>query len=70
MPKQAPNITQSPAAAFYQRLCEQASVALIATDREFRVVFWITVVLNCGGLVWLHTAAGQAQLEQLLASIV
>lgn len=32
---------------------------------EFRVVFWITVLLNCAGLVWLHTSAGQAKLEQL-----
>ena len=35
---------------------------------EFRVVFWATVLLNCGGLVWLHTSDGQAKLEQLLGT--
>ena len=35
---------------------------------EFRGVFWITVLLNCAGLVWLHTSAGQAKLEQLFGT--
>jgi uncharacterized membrane protein YsdA (DUF1294 family)/cold shock CspA family protein len=33
---------------------------------EFRVVFWATVLLNCAGLIWLHTPAGKTKLEQLL----
>lgn len=32
---------------------------------SFRVVFWITVVLNCAGFAWLHTADGRAVLELL-----
>ena len=29
----------------------------------FRIVFWTAVLLNCAGLAWLHTAAGQAFLR-------
>jgi uncharacterized membrane protein YsdA (DUF1294 family)/cold shock CspA family protein len=32
---------------------------------EFRIVFWVTVLLNCGGLIWLHTSVGRAWLYQL-----
>lgn len=32
----------------------------------FRAVFRVTVLLNCGGLAWLHTPGGQAVLNQLL----
>jgi uncharacterized membrane protein YsdA (DUF1294 family)/cold shock CspA family protein len=32
----------------------------------FRIVLWIAVMLNCAGLAWLHTAAGQAFLRQVL----
>ena len=32
---------------------------------SFRVVFWITVILNCAGLAWLHSADGRAILERL-----
>jgi len=50
--------------------------ALIAQQTErhktqkasFRVVFWLTVFLNCATFVWLHTADGRAYLEQLLGS--
>jgi len=30
---------------------------------SFRIVFWTAVLLNCAGLAWLHTAAGQAFLR-------
>ena len=33
---------------------------------SFRVTLWITVLLNCTGLVWLHTSEGLAFLRQLL----
>ncbi len=29
-----------PTADFYQRVCEEASVALIATDRDMRIICW------------------------------
>ena len=36
---------------------------------SFRIVFWATVLLNCGGLIWLHTIEGRAYLNLLLARI-
>jgi len=33
---------------------------------SFRVTLWFTVLLNCAGLVWLHTPEGMAFLGQLL----
>jgi uncharacterized membrane protein YsdA (DUF1294 family)/cold shock CspA family protein len=33
---------------------------------SFRVTLWFTVLLNCAGLVWLHTSEGLAFLRQLL----
>jgi uncharacterized membrane protein YsdA (DUF1294 family)/cold shock CspA family protein len=35
---------------------------------SFRIVFWATVLVNCAGLAWLHTADGQDALDRLLAS--
>jgi len=32
---------------------------------SFRIVLWIAVLLNCAGLVWLHTAEGRDFLQQL-----
>ncbi|MCH9696226.1 MAG: cold shock and DUF1294 domain-containing protein [Gammaproteobacteria bacterium] len=36
---------------------------------SFRVFLWFTILLNCTGLVWLHTADGSAYLSRLLESI-
>ena len=33
---------------------------------SFRVVLWINVFLNCGAIVWLHTASGRVVLYSLL----
>ena len=33
---------------------------------SFRVVFWITVLMNCAGLIWLHTSEGRTVLLRLL----
>ena len=33
---------------------------------SFRVVLWFTVLLNCAGLAWLHTAEGLAFLGRFL----
>lgn len=35
---------------------------------RFRVVFWLTVLLNCASLVWLHTSDGQARLQQVFGA--
>lgn len=37
--------------------------------QSFRFVFWITVLLNCGGFIWLFTPTGAATLKSLLAVI-
>lgn len=36
--------------------------------RSFRVVFWLTVVLNAAALAWLHTPAGNVQLDAMLGN--
>lgn len=33
---------------------------------SFQIVFWFIVVLNCAGLVWLHTEEGLVYLRQLI----
>lgn len=38
-----------------------------STKQEFRVVFWLTVIVNCAALVWLFTQSGQALLQSVLA---
>jgi uncharacterized membrane protein YsdA (DUF1294 family) len=40
-----------------------------SSKKEFRVIFWITVVINCGVFAWLFTDAGQRTLLGILASI-
>jgi uncharacterized membrane protein YsdA (DUF1294 family)/cold shock CspA family protein len=34
---------------------------------SFLAVFWVTVLINCGALLWLHTARGQGALQALLS---
>jgi uncharacterized membrane protein YsdA (DUF1294 family) len=34
---------------------------------SFRVIFWITVIINCAALAWLQTHQGQAALQALFA---
>lgn len=38
-----------------------------SAKQEFRVVFWLTVIVNCAALVWLFTQSGQAMLQSVLA---
>jgi uncharacterized membrane protein YsdA (DUF1294 family)/cold shock CspA family protein len=38
-----------------------------STKRSFQLAFWLTVLLNCGALVWLFTPAGTAILRSLMA---
>ncbi len=33
--------------------------------KAFRMVFWLTVILNVAGLVWLHTSSGSVFLQSL-----
>ena len=37
---------------------------------SFRIVFWVTVLLNCFVLVWMHTESGQTAMEVALKNIV
>lgn len=50
-----------PGALVAQRVLRHKS-----SKRSFRVVFWLTVVLNVAALVWLHTPTGEAQLDKVL----
>lgn len=35
----------------------------------FRIVFWITVLANCGALAWLHMESAAADFRQLMQSL-
>lgn len=37
---------------------------------SFRAVFWLTVLINCAVLVWLHTEDGQAVVGAVMKNIV
>jgi len=34
--------------------------------QSFRLVFWVTVLLNCGTFVWLFTPTGAAKIQSLI----
>ncbi len=38
--------------------------------QSFRLVFWVTVLLNCGLFVWLFMASGSAALKSLIGGAV
>jgi uncharacterized membrane protein YsdA (DUF1294 family)/cold shock CspA family protein len=38
--------------------------------QSFRLVFWVTVLLNCGAFVWLFTQNGAARLQSLINTIM
>lgn len=38
--------------------------------QPFRSVFWLTVLLNCCGFIWLFTATGSATLQSLITSVM
>lgn len=38
--------------------------------QSFRLVFWLTVLLNCGIFAWLFTSTGADRLRALIASVV
>jgi uncharacterized membrane protein YsdA (DUF1294 family)/cold shock CspA family protein len=47
-------------------LLAQQTLRHKSKKRYFRVVLWITVLLNCAAFAWLHTAEGSAFLQQLM----
>lgn len=47
-------------------LLAQQTLRHKSSKTSFRVVFWVTVLLHGGALVWLHTAEGRDFLQQLL----
>ena len=49
-----------PGAAFAQQTLRNKS-----RKKEFRIVYWITVLINLGGLIWLHTPSGNEILALL-----
>ena len=38
--------------------------------QSFRLVFWVTVLLNCGAFAWLFTQNGAARLQSLINTIM
>jgi len=34
--------------------------------QSFQIIFWVTVMLNCGMLIWLHTTEGSTVLRSIL----
>ncbi|PSJ17359.1 DUF1294 domain-containing protein [Nitrosomonas supralitoralis] len=34
--------------------------------QSFQITFWATVIINCGGLIWLHTVEGSVVLHSIL----
>ena len=47
-------------------LLAQQTLRHKSTKSSFKVVLWITVLLNCGAFAWLHTVEGQVLLIQIL----
>lgn len=41
-----------------------------SSKREFKSTFWVTVVLNVGGLVWLHSQEGARFLNNMVLPIL
>ncbi|MCB1824756.1 MAG: cold shock and DUF1294 domain-containing protein [Candidatus Competibacteraceae bacterium] len=50
-------------------LIAQQTLRHKSKKESFRFVFWVTVLLNVGGLVWLFTATGAQFLNSLLNSV-
>lgn len=48
-------------------LVAQQTIRHKSKKASFRIVFWVTVLVNCGALAWLHTADGQSTFGRLLA---
>ena len=38
--------------------------------QSFRFVFWVTVLMNVGGFVWLHTPSGMVAIQNLVANAI
>ena len=51
-------------------LVAQQSLRHKSKKAEFRSIFWITVMLNCGTLAWLFTENGAVALQSLMVNIV
>ncbi len=51
-----------PGAVFAQQILRHKS-----KKQSFRIVFWITVVLNVGVFIWLHTPAGTEVLQTFIS---
>ena len=50
-------------------LAEATDSAVPEYTRSFQTVFWTTVLLNCGALLWFHTDDGGALLRSLLDTV-
>lgn len=51
-------------------LVAQQSLRHKSKKAEFRSIFWITIMLNCGTLAWLFTENGAVALQSLMVNIL
>lgn len=51
-------------------LIAQQTLRHKSKKQDFRMVFWITVILNCGVLIWLFTIEGATALHSLIVQIM
>ena len=51
-------------------LLAQSKLRHKSSKQEFKSVYWVTVFLNLGGLVWLHTANGARFLNNLVVPLL
>lgn len=47
-------------------LIAQQTLRHKSKETSFRTVFWITVLINCEALAWLHTESGQETVRRLI----
>ena len=46
-------------------LIAQQALRHKTVKKSFRLIFWVTVIVNIAVLVWLHTSGGQGSLDRL-----
>jgi len=54
---------------FSWALIAQQTLRHKSRKASFRVVFWLTVILNCGLFIWLFTPTGSEMLRGILTAL-
>jgi len=50
-------------------LIAQQTLRHKSRKQDFRFMFWVTVIVNCGAFGWLFTAEGGALLRSVIAGV-